>query len=63
MKTEIVYALITGGIVENLIVCDDVFAAELSGQFDAVVLATGKPAHMGGEYVKSAFVPKIKSAV
>lgn len=58
MKTEITYALINGGIVENIIVADAEFAALIAPQYDAVVLANDTPAHIGGQYVDGAFVPR-----
>lgn len=57
MKTEQTFALIVGGIVQNIIVADAAFAALIAADYDAVIEATGTPAYIGGEYRDGAFVP------
>lgn len=56
--SEQVFALINGGIVENLIVADQAFADVIAPQYEAVVDATGTVAYIGGEYANGAFVPR-----
>lgn len=58
MKIEKTYALIVGGIVENIIVADAEFAALIAPQYDAVIEATGTVAYIGGKYADGAFVPR-----
>lgn len=58
-KTEQTFALISGGIVQNIIVADQTFADVLAADYDAVVDCTGNPdSYIGGEYVDGAFVPR-----
>jgi len=56
-KIETIYALIYAGVVENMIVADAAFAAAIAPNYDAVVIANGTPAYIGGAYVNGAFVP------
>lgn len=58
-KTEQTFALITGGIVQNIIVADQAFADVMAADYEAVVDCTGNPdAYIGGEYASGAFVPR-----
>lgn len=52
------YALINGGIVENIMVADETFAQALrgTGDYEAVILSEGTSAYIGGEYINGAFV-------
>lgn len=57
-KIETEYALIGGGVVQNIIVADAEFAALIAPDYDAVVQADGTPAYIGGAYIGGAFVPQ-----
>lgn len=59
MKKETKYAVIVGGIVENIIVADAEFAkvhAKETGA--AVLLADDTPAWIGGGYADGKFIAK-----
>lgn len=59
MKTEQIFALIAGGIVQNIIVADQAFADVIAADYDDVADCTGNPdAYIGGAYVNGAFVPR-----
>lgn len=59
MKTEQEFALIVGGIVQNIIVADKAFANMIAGDYDAVIDCTGNPdAYIGGQYANGVFVPR-----
>jgi hypothetical protein len=56
--TEIIFALISGGIVQNVIVADQAFADSIAANYDAVIDCTNEPnACIGGAYQDGAFVP------
>lgn len=56
---EQIFALISGGIVQNIIVADQAFADAIATDYDAVIDCTGNTdAYIGGEYVNGAFVPR-----
>lgn len=58
-KTEQLFALIDGGIVQNIIVADQAFAGMIASDYDMVIDCTGNPdAYIGGEYKGGAFVPR-----
>ncbi|KRB70497.1 hypothetical protein [Noviherbaspirillum sp. Root189] len=58
-KTEQLFAIVSGGIVQNIIVADKSFADLIAPDYDAVAECTGNPdAYIGGEYVNGAFVPR-----
>ncbi|MEC4722938.1 hypothetical protein RY831_27645 [Noviherbaspirillum sp. CPCC 100848] len=58
-KTEQTFALISSGIVQNIIVADQSFADIMAADYDSVVDCTGIPdAYIGGEYADGAFVPR-----
>ncbi|HJV86917.1 MAG TPA: hypothetical protein VJ698_15735 [Noviherbaspirillum sp.] len=59
MKTEQIFALIAGGIVQNIIVADQAFADLIAPDYDVVIDCTGEAnAYIGGEYANGAFVPR-----
>lgn len=58
-KTETIFALISGGIVQNIIVADQAFADLIAPDYEAVVECTGNPdTYIGGAYAGGAFVPR-----
>lgn len=58
-KTEQLFALIAGGVVQNIIVADQAFADLIAGDYDAVIDCTGnQDAYIGGQYQGGAFVPR-----
>lgn len=57
--TQTTFALIAGGIVQNIIVADQPFADLIAPGYDAVINCTGnRDAYIGGEYLAGAFVPR-----
>jgi hypothetical protein len=59
MKKEQKFALIAGGVVENIIVADQAFADIIAADYEVVIDCTQEPnAYMGGEYAGGAFVPR-----
>ena len=56
MTNEKKYALIVGGIVQNIIVADQAFADLIAPNYDAVVPANGTPAYIGGQYQNGEFI-------
>ena len=57
-KPEQTFALVVGGIVQNIIVADQSFADLIADQYDAVLPANGTPAYIGGEYRDGVFIAK-----
>lgn len=58
-KTEQIFALVEGGVVQNIIVADQAFADLIAPDYDAVVDCTGNTdAYIGGEYRDGDFVPR-----
>lgn len=52
------YALISGGVVESIMVSDDEFAEIMRAEYDAVIDTAGTVAYVGGKYESGQFVPR-----